>query len=163
MSDKIDKHIQEINRTLKNPGLLLVSGSSPPNIMTVNWATVGYLWAKPVFMLPVRKTRHSYRLIDEGGVFTVNVPRKDLFNEIVKIAVISGRDVDKFNEFHLRPAKARHINPYIVTDCGIHLECRVVYKSPIDPAFLDNDIKRVYDGRDYHDMFYAEILDIYET
>ena len=164
MLNKIEKHIQEIFETLRNPGLLLVSGNAPPDIMTVNWAMLGCLWTRPVFMTPVKKARHCYKLIDEGGVFTVNVPRKDLFNEIAKISVVSGRETDKWSEFHLHPVKARKTETYIVGDCGIHLECRVILKSPIDPAFLDKGIARqIYDGQEFHDMFYGEILDVYET
>jgi len=163
--NKIDKYIDEITSALRNPGLLLVSGKENPNIMTVNWCLIGRLWGKPIFTAVVRKIKHTYKLIEESGAFTVNVPRKDIRNEIMNIAVTSGRDVDKFSKFNLHPARAKHVPTYIVGDCGVHLECRVIYRSPIDGAFLDGDIKNhIYEGQEnYHTLFYGEILDIYES
>lgn len=164
MFDKVEKYIPEIASALRNHGALLVSGKEPPNIMAISWGSVGFFWSKPVFIVAVRRMRHSYKLIEDSGVFTVNVARKDMQNEIMKIAVVSGRDVDKFNEFHLHPVKAKSVDTYIVGDCGLHLECRVLYKSHIDGDNLDNEIKNdIYEGHDYHTLFYAEITDIYES
>jgi flavin reductase (DIM6/NTAB) family NADH-FMN oxidoreductase RutF len=147
MLGKLEKHIDEINRALRAPGLLLVSGFENPNIMAVHWATFGCLWGKPVFATAIKKTRRTYGLLEGSGVFTVNVPRKDITDAIMKIGLVSGHEVDKFGEFHLHPVKAKNIDTYIVSDCGIHLECRVIYKSPVDEAALDAEIKKdAYDG-----------------
>ena len=45
--------------------------------MTIGWASVGYLWKKPVFIALVRKQRHSYDLLERAGEFTVSVPTKN--------------------------------------------------------------------------------------
>lgn len=165
MFNKLEKYIGEITSALKDPGLLIVSGKEEPNIMAVHWGLVGYIWAKPVFVAAVRHARHTYNLINESGVFTVNVPRKDIHNEIVNIFHTSGKDVDKFTAFHLHPVKAKSVDTYVVGDCGVHLECRVLYHSPVDGAFLDDGVKEhAYEGHeDYHTLFYGEILDIYES
>ena len=163
--NNIEKYIEEINETLRSLGLLLVSGNARPNVMATHWGQIGFLWGKPVFTAAVRKNRCTYGHIRETGVFTVNVPRKDLRNEIMKIEMVSGHNVDKFTEYHLHPVRAKNIDTYIVGDCGIHLECRVIFRSPVAGAFLDKDIKTgFYEGQNYvHTLFYGEILDIYET
>ena len=165
MFGKLEKRIDEINRALRSPGLLLVSGLEKPNIMAVHWATLGCLWGKPVFTTAIKKTRRTYDLLEKSGVFTINVPRKDIADEIMRIDSVSGHEVDKFSEFNLHPVKAKNIGTYIVSDCGIHLECRIIYKSDMDGANLSDEIKKsVYDGGDnYHVLYFAEILDIYET
>ena len=162
---KLEKHIDEINRALKSPGLLLVSGFESPNIMAVHWAAFGCLWGKPVFITAVKRARRTYELLENSGVLTVNVPRKDITQEIMKISLASGHEADTFTEFNLHPVKAKNINTYIVSDCNIHLECRVIYKSPVNGAALCEKIKKeTYDGgSNYHTLFFGEILDIYET
>ena len=163
MFDKVEKYSREINNALRNHGVLLVSGKEKPNIMAVSFGAFGLFWSKPVFIVAVKKSRCTYKLIEESGVFTVNIARRDLQDTAMKIAVVSGHDVDKFNEFHLHPVRAKNIDTYIVGDCNVHMECRVLYKTEISDDAVSRDIIDFYDGHDYHTLFYAEILDVYET
>ena len=163
--NKFEKYSDEINKAMRNPGLMLVSGLTPPNIMSISWGATGFLFGKPIFIVAVRKKRHTYRLLENSGVFTVNVPRKDLRNEIMQIGFATGANVNKFNEFHLHPVKARSVDTYIVGDCSLHIECRIILKTEVEGALLSDEIKsEIYDdSQSYHDLFYGEIVDIYET
>ncbi len=164
MFNKVEKYSHEINESLRNHGALLVSGSEKPNIMAVSWGALGYFWAKPVFVVAVRKTHLSYKLIDESKVFTINIARRDLHDAIMKIAMSSGYDVNKFSEFNLHPVKAKNIDTYIVGDCNVHIECRLLLKSEITDGSLAPEVANdFYDGHDYHTLFFAEVLDVYES
>ena len=39
---------------------LTVKEGESVNTMTVGWGNVGYIWNKPVLMVPVRYSRHTY-------------------------------------------------------------------------------------------------------
>ncbi|MDR1094626.1 MAG: flavin reductase [Clostridiales bacterium] len=165
MAVKLEKHLSEIYNAMRTSGLFLTSGSSRVNTTTMSWGTFGRLWSRPTAIVPIRSRRYTYGLIEELGAFTISVPRKDLMKELAAAGALSGRDHDKFSELHLHPAKARRVDTYIVADCGLHLECRVVYKSSVVPESLNPEIsKEIYGkGASPHTMFYGEILDLYET
>jgi flavin reductase (DIM6/NTAB) family NADH-FMN oxidoreductase RutF len=117
-----------------------------------------------VFILPVRNSRYSHGIIEKSGTFTVSVPRKDLTDVIMRCSGLSGRDHDKFSELHLHPVKARTVDTYIVGDCGLHFECRVVYRAAMTGEALDPALNAdVYNGKNYHTLFYGEVLAVYET
>ena len=59
---------------LADGGVFLNVGGETPNTMTIGWASVGYLWKKPVFIALVRRQRYTYNLLERAGEFTVSVP-----------------------------------------------------------------------------------------
>lgn len=74
------KYSDRTLETLNELGLLLVSIDSKekPNVMTIGWGLIGIVWYKPIFMILVRPSRYTHKLIEETGDFTVNVPKKDM-------------------------------------------------------------------------------------
>lgn len=163
-SFKLENYIDEVYKTMRAMGVFLTSGTNPPNPMAVSWGLLGNLWNRPVFAAAVKPIRHTYELIKRTGVFTVSVPRKQLLNELVRCATLSGANCDKFSELHLHPVKAKSVNTYIVGDCGLHLECKVIYTSAIAERSLDDEIDmELYPDGVRHTMFYGEILEIYEN
>ena len=160
----LERYIGEIYTALRSPGLFLTSGSPRANTTAITWGAFGMLWSRPIAVVPVRSRRFTYDLIEESGVFTISVPRKDLIKELSAAGVLSGRDHDKFTKLHLHPAKARKVDTYIVADCGLHLECRVIYKDPVDPDIMNKAVhSEMYSALPLHSMFYGEIVDLYET
>ena len=89
-----------MEETYKNldPGLLLASigKNGENNIMTIGWGLIGVLFRKPTFIVAVRKSRYSYKLLNETGVFTVNVPGEGMAEAVDFCGTKSGRDYDKF-------------------------------------------------------------------
>ncbi len=58
---------------------LTVKSDETVNTMTIGWGNVGFIWNKPMLMVPVRYSRHTYSMIDRSETFTVSVPvNKDL-------------------------------------------------------------------------------------
>ncbi|HEY8390646.1 MAG TPA: flavin reductase [Clostridia bacterium] len=160
-----EKYLTEAMNVMKRIGVFLVSGKNPPNLMTLGWGAVGYIWNKPIIITPVRYTRYTYDLLEQYHEFTISVPRKDLSKELVRCSQITGRTTDKFKELHLHPSRARMVDTYIVADCGLHLECKVIYKAGMEGFNLfDPKIKQqFYLTKNYHTMFFSEVVAAYTT
>ncbi|MEW5961091.1 MAG: flavin reductase family protein, partial [Chloroflexota bacterium] len=46
---------------------------------------------------------------------------------------------------------------------GLHYECKIVYKSAMNPTYLDKEYKQaIYPKEDYHTLYFGEIVDCYE-
>ena len=54
-------------------GLLLVTtgADGKANIMTIGWGTIGCIWSRPVFIVLVRPSRHTYSRLEQVSDFTV--------------------------------------------------------------------------------------------
>ena len=153
------------NENLAGSGVFLTVGGEKPNTMTIGWATIGYIWKKPVFMALVRKQRHSWDLIARAGEFTVSVPTKNaLKEELIFAGTKSGRDYDKFSGHGITAVPARKVNAPIIGECGIHFECKTLLQQDMDPAMMDELLKNgIYAAGDYHTMFFGEIVACYST
>jgi hypothetical protein len=47
---------------------------------------------------------------------------------------------------------------------GRHYECEIIYKSAMDPAHFDKNYdSSLYPKKDYHTLYFGEILACYET
>ena len=62
----------------------------------------------------------------EQGEFAVNVPTTEIIEEMHRCGVVSGRDVNKFEDTGLTPIPAQRIKSPLIEECYGHLECRVV-------------------------------------
>jgi len=72
--------------------------------------------------------------------------------------------VDKFKMCGLKTAAGRHVASPVLKIAGRHYECRIVCKSAMDPANLDKEYDAtLYPEKDYHTLYFGEILACYET
>ncbi|EKE04284.1 MAG: hypothetical protein ACD_20C00089G0004 [uncultured bacterium] len=134
------------------------------NTMTIAWGSLGYMWRIPVFMVMVRYSRHTYKLIENTDEFSVSFPlNEQLKKELGICGTKSGRDMDKFKECNLTPQKAQKISTPVIGECDLHLECKIAYKQAMEPQFIMSDkVNEVYGTeRDYHVLYYGEILACY--
>jgi flavin reductase (DIM6/NTAB) family NADH-FMN oxidoreductase RutF len=153
--------LPETLQSMAHPGLLLVSrdGRGRPNAMTIGWGSVGIYWARPVFVVPVRKSRHTYGCIEKTGDFTVNVLPRRLADVAAFCGTVSGRDHDKFAEAGLTAGPSLAVKSPIVEECVIHYECKVVHANDLAPKVLAARMRRsMYPRGDYHRFFYGEIV-----
>jgi len=142
---------------------LTVKADGQLNTMTIGWALLGIVWSKPVFMVAVRDSRHTFGILEKAIDFTVSVPGKGMKKEIAFCGTKSGRDYDKFKECGLTAGEAEKTVSPIVQVPGIHFECKIVYKSAMDPAFLDAGYnKDIYPDKDFHTLYFGEIVACYE-
>lgn len=149
---------------IKEGVFLTVKSGDALNTMTVGWATFGFVWKKPIMMVAVRCSRHTFGIIETAKDFTVTVPSGDMREEIAYCASHSGRDADKFAMCNLETADSRHVASPIIKTPGRHYECSIIYKSAIDPAHLDKECNSsLYPKKDYHTLYFGEIRACYET
>jgi flavin reductase (DIM6/NTAB) family NADH-FMN oxidoreductase RutF len=154
---------QKVMAQIKQGAFLTVKEGKECNTMTIGWALIGYAWQKPVLMVLVRTSRHTFGFIEKAADFTVSVPTTDMRNALMFCGTKSGRDVDKYKACHLELANAQKVISPIIKTSAIHFECKIILKAPIDPKWLDKECQALYPAKDYHTMYFGEILDCYET
>lgn len=143
--------------------LLTVASGTARNTMTIGWGTIGFCWRKPVLMVAVRNSRHTFSLLETAADFTVSVPTGDLKAALAFCGTKSGREVDKFQALGLNTREGLQTRSPVVEIPGIHFECRIAFKAPMDPRHMDADIADLYPEKDYHTLYFGEILACYET
>lgn len=107
------------------PAVMVTCGSmEKPNIITLAWAgTVNS--EPPMLSISVRKSRYSHDIIQESGLFGVNLVPRGLVYETDFCGVKSGRDVDKFKALGLTPVPSPELGVPMIAQSPVHLECRV--------------------------------------
>lgn len=165
---KIEVHytdyLKETIDKLGRGGLLLASRDSEgkPNAMTIGWGTIGIIWGKPIFVVLVRPSRYTYKLIEITDDFSVNVPPPELSDEVLFFGTVSGRDCDKFAEKGLTAVPGKKVKSPIVQECVIHYECKVVHKNDvIKDRLVPEIISRAYSKGDFHRIYFGEIMAVY--
>ena len=155
--------LPETIATLADPGCLLATQgkNGSLNAMTIGWGTVGILWGRPVFIVLVRPSRHTWKLLEENGDFTVNVPPPELRKTVHICGSKSRRDLDKLAETGLTPIASQHVAAPIIEQCIIHYECRTIHKNNVEPDALAKAVlKDCYRSGDYHTLYYGHILGV---
>lgn len=114
-----------------------------PNIITLAW--VGTICSDPAMVsISIRPERHSYDIIKESGEFVINLTTKDLSYATDYCGVKSGRDIDKFKEMNLTPAKSFKVSCPSIAESPVNIECKV------------KEIVKLGS----HDMFIAEVVSV---
>lgn len=162
------KHIEymdvakEVMTQLDTGAFLTVKAGDQLNTMTIGWATMGIIWSKPIVMVAVRDSRFTYEIIEKARDFTISFPKKDMDKELTFCGSKSGRNVDKFKECNLKAIPAQNTASPIIQIPGIHFECKIVYKSAMEAAFLDDTYKKLYPRSDFHTLYFGELVACYE-
>jgi len=149
-------------KQIKKGAFLTVSVGNALNTMTIGWATIGYCWHKPIFMIAVRDSRHTFGIIEKAADFSVSIPSTDMQEAIKFCGTKSGRDVDKFKACNLGIADSRNITSPIIDTPGLHFECRISLKAPMEPRYLIPEYEKIYPEKDYHTLYFGEIQACYE-
>ena len=130
--------------TLLNPEPPVLVSCGPadrPNLITVGWC--GTICTQPPMLsISVRSERYSHGLIQESGVFVVNLPTESLVRAVDWCGVKSGRDVDKFAAMGLHAAPAAKVETVLLEESPLNLECTVTQVIPLCS----------------HDLFPAEVV-----
>jgi flavin reductase (DIM6/NTAB) family NADH-FMN oxidoreductase RutF len=151
-------------KRIRKGAFLTVKAGKALNTMTIGWATFGVIWQKPIMMVAVRSSRHTFGIIEAAEDFTVTVPTGDMNEEIAFCGTKSGRDVDKFKMCKLEILPGSKVVSPIIKTPGHHYECKIVFKSAMNPAYLNKDYDTsLYPQKDYHTLYFGEILACYET
>jgi len=148
---------------IEKGAFLSVTAGDKSNTMTIGWGMTGICWRKPILMVAVRDSRHTFTILETASDFTVTMPNGNLRDEIFYCGTKSGRDVDKLQECGLKSIAGQKTVSPIIDTAGLHVECKVVYKSAMAPDLLIPDYHALYPKKDYHTLYYGEVLACYET
>lgn len=152
-----------LSKRIQKGAFLTVKAGESVNTMTIGWGLIGFIWQRPVFMVAVRDSRHTFSLMEKAEDFTVTVPTGNMKDALMFCGSKSGRDLDKFKACNLSIAAAQQAISPVIQAVGIHLECRIRFKAPMDPAYLDPALEELYPAKDYHTLYFGEIIACYET
>jgi flavin reductase (DIM6/NTAB) family NADH-FMN oxidoreductase RutF len=67
---------------------------------------------------------YSYSTLLKTQECVISIPTVSLINEVVKIGNCSGKDVDKFETFHLTKVKAKTVKVPLLKEALINIECK---------------------------------------
>ncbi|TJX14059.1 flavin reductase family protein [Tissierella creatinini] len=162
---KYNWNLELVLDQIRRGAFLTVKSGEETNTMTIGWASFGVIWNKPILMVMVRKSRHSYEIIERSDNFTVSVPLdKDLKKALAYCGTYSGRDVNKFKEMNLTLKESKTVETPIIRDCNYNYECKIVFKQNMNPKNLHQDIlQRNYPIDDFHTLYFGEIVESYLT
>jgi flavin reductase (DIM6/NTAB) family NADH-FMN oxidoreductase RutF len=154
---------ETLTTRIKKGAFLTVKAGDSMNTMTIGWGLIGFIWQRPVFMVAVRDSRHTFSIMEKAVDFTVSVPMGNMKDALAFCGSKSGRDLDKFKASNLIPVAAQKTVSPVLQLPGIHLECRILFKTPMDPTYLDPALEDLYPAKDYHTLYFGEIAACYET
>ena len=156
--------IVDTNRLMRDGGLFLVSAGKDgkPNAMTIGWGLVGTMWREPFFTVAVRLSRHTHKLLEESGAFTVCLPAKGMGEALEICGTKSGRDMDKFKELGLTAKAGSTVGAPYIDECPVHYECKVAYETELKPGQLEEELENnAYPSGNYHVLYFGHILGVY--
>ncbi|EJO5347588.1 flavin reductase family protein [Clostridium botulinum] len=161
MSVNFTLNLEEAIEHLHKKGAFLTgSVDGKVNTMTISWGNIGFQWRKPVFIALVRESRYTKEFIDKSNEFTVTIPFDDTMKEALAFCGSkSGREFDKIKECKLKLKDGIKVNTPVIESNGMHYECRVIYKQPLDLQAMDKELlDTFYSDGNNHVLYYGEIL-----
>jgi len=145
--------------------LLLTSGDFARkhfNAMTVGWGSIGYIWRRPFVQVVVRPVRYTYGFMEKYDTFTLCAFPKQYHAALQLLGTKSGRDGDKITEAGLTPAASAKVAAPGYAEASLVIECRKIYWDDVRPQnFLDPELDKNYPRKDYHRIFFGEILALF--
>jgi flavin reductase (DIM6/NTAB) family NADH-FMN oxidoreductase RutF len=147
--------------------LLLSAGSLEKkdyNLMTVGWGGFGVMWGKPLAMIVVRPTRYTWEFMEKSDTFTLCAFGEEHRKKLSWCGSHSGRNEDKVQGSGLTPIRSRLVPSPGFEEAELIVECRKTYFDDLEPShFLDPAAESKYPNKDYHRMYFGEILAVTGT
>jgi len=154
----------KIHDLWENQWLLLTAGDWQQrrfNAMTVAWGSLGVMWNKPFAQAVVRPTRYTYEFMEKYNTFTLCAFSSRYRKALQLMGSKSGRQVDKIKESGLTPIPSTMVAAPSYAEAELIFECRKIYWDDFAPAqFLAPEIEKNYPRKDYHRIYFGEILAI---
>ncbi len=143
-----------------NRWLLLTTGTMHDcNMMTVAWGSIGCMWRKPFAQIVVRPQRHTYNYLEKHDSFTLCAFPKKHREDLEIMGSVSGKDGNKLKQTSLTLKPSKFVSSPCYKEANLILECKKIYFQDMDPkGFLDKNIIKNYPLKDYHRIYYGEIL-----
>lgn len=131
------------------------------NSMTVGWGSVGGIWEVPFVQVVVRPVRFTFGFMNEFDGFTLCSFPPKYRKDVAILGSKSGRDGNKIALTRLTPIKSEVVAAPCFKEADLVIECRKIYWQDLDERnFLSPQIMENYPQRDFHRVFFGEILRI---
>lgn len=140
---------------------MLVTAGPPDayNTMTASWGGAGVLWNKNVAWCVVRPQRYTYEFMEKNDTFTLSFFDEEYRDALTVCGSKSGRDIDKAAVTGLMPMAGELSGTTSFKQARLIIECRKIYFQDLQPNnFLDDSIDANYPQKDYHRMYFGEIV-----
>ncbi len=146
-----------------NQWLLLTAGTIEDcNMMTVAWGSIGCMWTKPFAQVVARPQRHTRGYLERYDSFTLCAFPPEFREDLQTLGTLSGKDCDKLSRTRLTLRPSSEVAAPAYEEASLILECRKMYRQELDPAgFLDPGIHKQYPQKDYHSVYFGEILAVF--
>lgn len=115
--------IEAVMQLPPSPVMLLAVGEKEQNITTIGMFNV-FSVDPTIVGIGIKSSRFSYKLLEETEDFSLNVPGKDLLDQVVKCGMLSGSRMNKFSELGLTPQPGKRIRSPTIVECPLNLEVK---------------------------------------
>jgi len=160
-----DSLLVKAHHLWNNQWVLLTSGDFAEgrfNSMTIGWGSVGTMWGKPFVQVVVRPIRYTYEFMERYDTFTLSTFPETYRRALQLLGSKSGRDGDKIAETGLTPMASTQVAAPSFAEAELIMECRKMYWDDMEPThFLDPVIDKNYPQKDYHRIYFGEIVAIH--
>jgi flavin reductase (DIM6/NTAB) family NADH-FMN oxidoreductase RutF len=92
------------------------------NPVTLGWSMFAS-GTPPMMAIAVHKGHYTVKCIRHSKCFTIAFPSADMADAALFFGSKSGRDTDKFVEFHCRTQPAKKVDSLLLTDAVANFEC----------------------------------------
>lgn len=146
----------------ENQWLVLTCGDLSKNDfngMTIAWGSLGTMWHRPFVQVVVRPTRYTFEFMNRYDQFTVCAFPESRKKALQIMGSRSGRDCDKIAQADLTPAPSVKVASPGYEEAELIFECKKIYFDDIkSEGFLDPGIEKNYPKKDYHGVYFGEVL-----
>jgi flavin reductase (DIM6/NTAB) family NADH-FMN oxidoreductase RutF len=133
------------------------------NAMTISWGSMGIIWNRPFVQVVVRPTRYTFEFMNTYDTFTVSAFPEDYRDALNLLGSRSGRDGDKITASGMTPVPSHSVPSPSFAEAELVLECRKLFWQDIDHRhFVEASIEEHYPKRDYHRMFFGEVVGVFQ-
>jgi len=132
------------------------------NSMTISWGSLGIMWDKPFVQVVVRPTRYTFEFMNQYDNFTLCGFGEKSRSALNLLGTKSGRDGNKIKASGLTSIASKNIAAPAYAEADLILECKKMYWQDYDHShFLLPQIEHKYPSKDYHRVFFGEIVAIF--
>ena len=105
------------------PVMLLAVGEEEQNVTTIGMFNV-FSVDPAIVGIGIKSSRFSYKLLEETEDFSLNVPGKDLLEQVIRCGKHSGSRMNKFSEVGLTPRPGKRIHSPCIAECPLNMEIK---------------------------------------
>jgi flavin reductase (DIM6/NTAB) family NADH-FMN oxidoreductase RutF len=104
--------------------LVTTAEEGRPNVMPMSWHMM-MDFEPPLIGCVISNRNFSYGILQRTGECVINIPTRELAEKVLSCGNVSGRSVDKFQQFGLTAVEATEVKAPLIEECYASLECVV--------------------------------------